>query len=86
MPLITGSDVLGTIFTPLVGTFLVQATGGEAVLERRQTSGAEWARIQPNINGNSNTGNAFNVDNPISGVQYRFIAINGTTPNVRADQ
>ena len=86
MPLITGSDILETVFTPTVGTFVVQATGGVAVLERRQVSGAAWARIQPTLDSNSRNGNAFNVNNPIAGVEYRFIAIGGTTPTVRADQ
>jgi hypothetical protein len=86
MPLITGSDVLGTTFTPAVGTFLVQATGGEAVLERRQTSGSPWARLQPVLDDTCRTGAGFNVDNPIAGVDYRFVALSGTTPTVRADQ
>lgn len=86
MALLTGSDVLGTAFTPEVGTFLVQATGGVAGLERRQTSGSAWARIQPTLDGTSSQGSAFNVDNPIAGVQYRFFALGGTTPIVRADQ
>ena len=86
MPLITGSNILETVFTPAVGTFIVQATGGVAALERRQVSGAAWARIQPIIDSNSKNGNAFNVENPVAGVEYRFMAIGGTTPIVRADQ
>ena len=86
MPLLTGSDVLGTSFTPSVGSFLVQATGGVAVLERRQTSGSAWARMQPPLNGNSNNGASFKIDNPVAGVEYRFFALDGTTPTVRADQ
>lgn len=86
MPLITGSDILSTVFTPAVGTFTVQATGGVAALERRQVSGAAWARIQPSLDGNSRNGNAFNVNNPVAGVEYRFVAVGGTSPTVRADQ
>jgi hypothetical protein len=86
MPLITGSNVLGTTFTPAVGSFLVQATEGVAVLERRQSSGSAWARMQPPLNGNSNNGASFKIDNPVAGVEYRFVALDGSTPTVRADQ
>jgi hypothetical protein len=86
MALLTGSNVLGTSFTPSVGSFLVQATGGVAVLERRQTSGSAWARMQPPLNGNSNNGASFKIDNPVAGVEYRFVALDGSTPTVRADQ
>ena len=86
MALLTGSDVLETAFTPAVGTFLVQATGGVAVLERRNVTGITWARLQPTLDGTSSVGNAFNVDNPIASVEYRFVALNGTAPSVRADQ
>jgi len=86
MPLLTGSDVLGTAFTPATGVFVVQVTGGQAVLERRNTTGSAWARLQPVLSETSGAGASFNVDNPIAGVDYRFVAMNGTTPVVRADQ
>jgi hypothetical protein len=42
--------------------------------------------MQPPLNGNSNNGASFKVDNPVAGVEYRFVALDGTTPTVRADQ
>ena len=71
---------LNTAFTPAVGDFVVQATGGVVALERRNTSGAAWAEV------GRFTGNAAPiVSNPVAGVQYRFVSIEGS-PTVQADQ
>lgn len=70
-----------TEFTPAVGTFNVQvASGGDACLERKQTSGAGWAAV-----GNIRAGQGFVVDNPVGGAVYRFTTLSGT-PVVQADQ
>jgi hypothetical protein len=86
MALITGSNILETVFTPAIGTFVIQATGGLAALERRSTVDSAWSKVQPILDGMSEDGSAFNCENPVSGVQYRFISLAGTTPVVRADQ
>lgn len=74
-------NAVNTTFTPAVGSFNVQvASGGVACLEREQTSGAGWAAV-----GNVQAGQAFVVDNPVSGAVYRFSTVSGT-PVVQADQ
>ena len=86
MALLTGSDVLGTAFIPAAGSFIVQVSGGEAVLDRRNTTSAAWSRLQPVLDNNSTRGGTFVIENPIEGAEYRFMPLNGTTPIVRADQ
>jgi hypothetical protein len=76
----TLTSALSTPFTPASGTFLVQCTNGIAQLERRGTSGAAWAIV-----GVLKSGQALNVDNPASGVDYRFTGVSGS-PVVQADQ
>ena len=73
-------SAVATNFTPSVGTFSVQCTGGDARLDRRQTSGAAWATAGYIYNGQS-----FVVDNPVGGADYRFTTMAGT-PVVQADQ
>jgi hypothetical protein len=78
MPTLT--TALGAVFTPAAGDFVVQATGGEAILERRQTAGAAWAGVGRFMG-------SVNVSNPIAGVEYRIVtAVANTTPAVQADQ
>lgn len=75
----TLTTVLSTPFTPAVGDFDAQVSGGSAFLERRQTSGAAFvpvARID-------RTGVI--VANPVAGASYRFVSENGS-PSVQADQ
>lgn len=70
---------LNTEFTPAVGDFNAQATGGMAILERKQTSGAAWGEAGRIHNA------GVVVENPISGAVYRFRAdVAGVA--VQADQ
>lgn len=76
----TLTTALNTAFTPAAGDFVVQATGGTAHLLRRNTSGAAWVLV-----GALNDTVAAIIANPVAGVQYQFISVNGT-PVVQADQ
>jgi hypothetical protein len=78
MPTLTTTP--GAAFTPAAGDFVVQATGAEAILQRRQTAGAAWAFVGQFVG-------SVNVSNPVAGVEYRIVAaVAGTTPAVQADQ
>lgn len=76
----TLTSALNTAFTPSVGSFNVQANGGNVQLERRNTSGARWAIV-----GVMTAGVAYVVDNPVGAADYRFVPVTGT-PTVQADQ
>lgn len=71
---------VATEFTPAVGDFNVQCTGGEARLDRKQTVGAAFAVV-----GYLTVNDSKVVGNPIAGAVYRFTTVNGT-PVVQADQ
>lgn len=74
-------SALGTDFTPAVGVFIAQATGGIAVLERKNSSGAAFAECGRIHNA------AVEVQNSISGAVYRFRQVSeGGTVVVQADQ
>lgn len=73
-------SAVNTTFTPAVGTFDVQCTGGDVRLDRRNTAGAAWAIV-----GNISNGQCFVVDNPVGSVQYQFVTLSGS-PTVQADQ
>ena len=70
---------LATDFTPTVGDFVVQVTGGTATLTRRNVSGAATAIV-----GFLNSGDAVICSNPIAGAVYQIVSFNGAI--VRADQ
>lgn len=72
-------SALNTEFTPSVGVFNVQVTGGEAVLERKNTSGAAWATVDILEDC------AAECANSVAGAVYRFRQISGTVA-VQADQ
>lgn len=75
-------SAVDTVFTPATGTFNVQCTRGNSVLQRRQTAGADWAIV-----GMVKNGDAFLVDNPVASAQYRFVKTDDSaTPTVQADQ
>ena len=71
---------LDTIFTPSVGVFSAQVTGGSAYLYRRQTDGAAWAIV-----GVLRTDLAVVVDNPVADADYKITTASGS-PVVQADQ
>jgi hypothetical protein len=73
-------SAVDTEFTPSIGDFVVQCTGGTASLLRRQTSGAAWVRV-----GEVTSQQALAVYNPVAGVEYKFTTVAGT-PVVQADQ
>jgi hypothetical protein len=76
----TLASALDTPFTPAAGDFIVQATGGTAILERRNTSGAAWAGVGEIVGAQI-------ISNPVAGAQYQFRAGAGLgTPTVQADQ
>lgn len=75
-------SALAAEFTPAAGDFVAQATGGVAQLQRKQTSGAAFARVGE-ISG------AVVVSNPVAGAVYKFVAYDTATygtPTVQADQ
>jgi hypothetical protein len=74
------ASAVNTAFTPAVGDFIIQCSGGAVGLQRRNAAAAEWVDV-----GQISSGEAPIVSNPIAGADYRFIAIVGT-PVVRADQ
>ena len=72
-------SALNTEFTPAVGDFNVQVTGGSASLMRKNSSGAAFA-VVGNIDSQSVV-----VSNPVAGAVYRLDGFSGT-PVVQADQ
>jgi hypothetical protein len=75
------TTALDTDFTPAVGDFLVQCTGGSVQLMRKNNSGAALASCSILTN------EAKTVSNPVTGAVYRFAKVHpNTTPVVSADQ
>ena len=72
-------SALDTEFTPAAGDFIVQATGGQALLQRKNSSGAAFAPV-----GTIDKAGVI-VSNPIAGAVYKLTATIGT-PTVQADQ
>ena len=75
----TLTAALNTEFTPTAGDFNAQASGGIAILERKQTSGAAFAEAGRIHNA------AVVVSNPIAGAIFRFVAVTANVA-VQADQ
>lgn len=75
----TLASAVETEFTPAVGDFNVQVTGGVVTLLRKNTSGAAFSAVQPAFSG------AFICGNPVAGAVYKFAVTSGT-PTVQADQ
>lgn len=74
-----------TPFTPAVGVFIVQVTGGEALLQRQNATGQPWAlcaAVRNPISG------AYDVNCAVAGSNFRFAAGSDGTAGVavRADQ
>lgn len=76
----TIASALNTPFTPAIGDFLVQVTGGSVQLLRANVSGAA-----PVLAGIVQQGEAVIVSNPVSGAVYTAVR-NGGTPTFQADQ
>ncbi len=76
----TLTSTLTTAFTPAVGDFNVQVTGGAASLQRRNTSGAAWAQVDVLLN------RAAIVSNPIAAADFRFVQVGAEVAVVQADQ
>lgn len=78
----TIASAVNTVFTPVVGSFIVQASAGPAILERRNTATAPWCvvtRIEED--------RCLVISNPVAAADYRFSAADATTPpTVQADQ
>lgn len=74
----TLTSALDTDFTPAVGDFNVQATGGVATLMRKNSAPAAFSPVGA-VDG------AKVVSNPIAGAVYRFVSFSGS-PVVQADQ
>lgn len=72
-------SALDTEFTPAVGDFNVQVTGGNANLLRKNSTALAWALVTDLAN------RALVVSNPVAGAVYKFTAAT-TTPVVQADQ
>lgn len=72
-------NALNAEFTPAVGTFIAQVTGGTADLMRKDTSGAAFAKV------GQITNQAVNVTNPVAGAVYKFVSA-AENPVVQADQ
>jgi len=70
---------LDTDFTPAVGDFIAQVTGGSCQLVRKNTAGAAFALVQSLVNC------AVVVSNPVAGAVYRFNSVQ-TGVTVQADQ
>jgi hypothetical protein len=70
---------LTTEFTPATGTFMAQAQGGTATLERKQSATADFVMVGDIRN------QGVLVDNPVAGVIYRFTSTLSTV-KVQADQ
>lgn len=83
MALITDSNTLGTPFTPAVGDFVIQVTGGVVQLQRRNADAAAWAPVEGGIMGPG----AYDATQRVAGVDWQFTAPpGGTAAVVRADQ
>ena len=67
-----------TVFTPAVGPFVIQVSGGNADLLRRVSATAAWVNVAANFT-------SINVDNPIAGVQF-MVTSNRPLAVVEADQ
>lgn len=76
----TLTSSVNTDFTPAVGDFIVQVSGGTASITRRNTSGAANVSIGTLTNG------AGVVSNPIAGAIYQFVPQGSTVVAVQADQ
>lgn len=77
------TDELDTPFTPAVGVFIVEVTGGEAALMRRNAADAPWALcagLRNPING------AHDVNCAVAGAEFMFTAGSTADVAVRADQ
>jgi hypothetical protein len=77
----TLTTALNTAFTPAAGNFRVQCSGGSVELQSRGTSGAAWVRV-----GQMSPGVVMLVENPVAGVDFRFVPDGSSTPTVQADQ
>lgn len=71
-------SALDTEFTPAVGDFIAQSTGGQASLLRKNSAGAAFADV-------GIVSEAMIVDNPVAGAVYKFKRFDGA-PVVQADQ
>jgi hypothetical protein len=76
----TIATALNTPFTPVVGDFIVQVTGGAVHLMRANAAGAT-----PTLCGTVGQGAAMIVDNPVAGAIYTARPASGT-PVFQADQ
>jgi hypothetical protein len=74
----TLTTALNAEFTPAVGNFNVQCTGGVATLQRKNSAGAAFAPCGA-VDG------ARVVYNDVADAVYRFVDFSGT-PAVQADQ
>jgi hypothetical protein len=74
----TLTSALDTDFTPAVGRFNVQCTGGVATLMRKNSAPAAFAPAGMVAGGQV-------VDNEVAGAVYRFVSFSGN-PVVQADQ
>lgn len=75
----TLTTALNTEFTPAVGEFNAQASGGIAVLQRKQTAGAAFSEAGRIHNA------AVVVSNPVAGAVFRFVSESAGVV-VQADQ
>jgi hypothetical protein len=76
----TIATALNTPFTPVVGDFIVQVTGGAVHLMRANAAGAT-----PTLCGTVGQGAAMIVANPVAGAIYTALPAGGT-PVFQADQ
>lgn len=72
------TNALNTPFTPAVGDFIIQVTGGQAAFLRRGSSSDDWTEITPVVVGGPI------VSNPVAGAEYKFVSSQNVT--VRAYQ
>jgi predicted benzoate:H+ symporter BenE len=76
------TTTLASIFTPNVGDFRIQCTGGGAALQSRPAADADWANEAVLSAGETKL-----VFNAIAGTSYRFVIGSPADPvSVRADQ
>lgn len=81
----TIASAVNTPFTPAATPFHIQVTGaGTAYVQTRATAGSPWANITAALGPGAGTGAAI-LQNPVTGVQYQFVAASGT-PVVLASQ
>ncbi len=73
-------SALDTEFTPAVGNFNAQVSGGMALLERKQTADAAWVEVS-RVHAAGVV-----VNNAVAGAVYRFSNGGIGTPVVQADQ